>query len=353
MKRILVDLILVAFAALAIAAAAFALRPRDDRERLISAPLFPDAPRIVPTGEGLHVAAFSPGEDSVGINVAVATGLDVEVLRIDPVPSSASDPPLLLLGAGTPAAERLRAFLDAEDIDRFKCAESADPESDDSAHLFVLNRMGPPPRKDDNPFIADARDPEVRGFLDRTRTLFEEAETDAAARNVFRAETNAFWIRYEHIPADPTYEHQSKLNEWLSRLGLVPAKTETLPVPVAWTNTPAFRLSDFNVAVVSNMPVPARWLGNPADGIGDPAGFGWLQLNAASPAAGRLRAFLEKRRPWNATGGAHATAPFYLGGFFGDGIGPTNAWQVESSGLCPDLVDLVLDIRRLLLDSPE
>lgn len=343
MKRILPNLILAAFAALAIAAAAFALRPRDDRERLISAPLFPDAPRIVPTGTSFGITAFSPAAAAHSFNFSVVTGLDVEVLRLEP--ASPPESVLLAVGAGTPAAERLRAFLDGEDLDRLKWTKTGRPDA-----LLGLQRNDPPPREGEpSAYVSvfvDADDPGVRDFLARFHAAVAETEAEAAARNAFRAETNAFFVRYYHQPAPRSYEHQTKLNKWLSDFGLVSKKTENVPVPKAWTDTPAFRLSGFSVVAVSNAPVPARWFGDPAD-------IGWLQLDAASPAAERLRAFLEKRRPWESAGGPSQTSPLNDADFYGDGIGPTGGWRVTSPGQAPDLVDLVLDLRRLLLDSPE
>ena len=343
MKRILVDRILVAFVALAIAAAAFALQPRDDRERLVSAPLFPDAPRIVPTGTSFVIMAFSPAAATHSFNFSVVTGLDVEVLRLEP--ASPPEPALLVVGAGTPAAERLRAFLDGEDLDRLKWTKTGLPDA-----LLGLRRNDPPPREGEPPAYvsffadADADDPGVRDFLARFHAVVSETEAEAAARNAFRAETNAFFVRYYHQPAARSYEHQTKLNKWLSDFGLVSKKTKNVPVPEAWTDTPAFRLSGFSVVAVSNAPVPACWFGSPAD-------FGWLQLDAASPAAESLRAFLEKRHPWEFAGGPSQTSPLNDAYLYGGGIGPSGGWCVTSPGQAPDLVDLVLDLRRLLLES--
>jgi hypothetical protein len=158
---------------------------------------------------------------------------------------------------------------------------------------------------------------------------------------------------YKHGEPHRTYERQTWINRCLSWIGLAEKQTREEPVPAAWTKRPSFRLSPLNVVVEENLPAPAVW-------FSDMRGPGILLLAADSPAAAAVRALLEKRLPWRWRGlddpldQSGPLGTLYLWTFH-DGRDMGHYYSADPD---PELEDLLLDLRRILVEhsatrSPE
>lgn len=299
-------------------------------------PLFPNAPLVQSTRESFHIMEF--GTNCTQFAAVVATGLDVDVLRQEYNTEPHNTCRFFIIGAGTPSAERFAAFLNEEDLNRFALS---DTNSSLNEVLLVRDRLDPSP---ENLYIrADNSSQDCRDFLNRFFAMIAELEADAVSQGRFREESASFWFAYDHIPADLNYERQSYLNRFLSGLGLVSEKFETVPTPAAWTNTPAFRLSGFRLCAVSNLSGTARWFKDEPMNI--------LQIDEESPVAVRLRKFLEEQKPWNWNDESAYDPTLHEGELRGGGIGPASSWHAKSSGQAKNIVNFLLGVHRILVDS--
>ena len=291
MKRLalLSALFVLVFVALLAGGVANNRRSARERERILAAPVFPDAPRrtVVESFEGLRIELTATERRVRSERIDIVDGLDVECVRREDVsPDGAPDEASrvwLLVAEGSPSARRIREFWDRENPLQYRKTEW---KNEDTANRFLVDRTPGGPVGD-----IELGTPEGRAFRDRWLGLVAEIADDAAARGSVRTETCAVSLFYKHGEPHRTYERQTWINRCLSWIGLAEKQTREEPVPAAWTKRPSFRLSPLNVVVEENLPAPAVW-------FSDMRGPGILLLAADSPAAAAVRTLLEKRHPW-------------------------------------------------------
>ena len=353
MKRLalLSALFVLAFVALLAGVVANVRRAARERERILVAPVFPDAPRrtVVESFEGLRIELTATERRVRSERIDIVDGLDVECVRREDVsPDGAPDEASrvwLLVAEGSPSARRIREFWDRENPIQYRKTEWKEKDLD---NRFLVDRTPGRPIGD-----IELGTPEGRAFRDRWLGLVAEIADDAAARGSVRTETCAVSLFYKHGEPHRTYERQTWINRCLSWIGLAEKQTREEPVPAAWTKRPSFRLSPLNVVVEENLPAPAVW-------FSDMRGPGILLLAADSPAAAAVRALLEKRLPWRWRGlddpleQSGPLGTLYLRTFH-DGRDMGHYYSADPD---PELEDLLLDLRRILVEhsatrSPE
>ena len=345
MKRlaILSALFVLAFVALLAGGVANARRAARERERILAAPVFPDAPRrtVVESFDGNWLESTAAERRTRSESIDIVDGLDVECVRRETVsPDGEPDEAgrvWLLVAEGSPSARRIREFWDRENPIQYRKTEWKEEDLDN--RFLVCHKPGR--------HIGDIElgTPEGRAFRDRWLGLVAEIADDAAARGSVRTETCTVSLFYEHGKPCRTYERQTWINRFLFRFGLAEKKTREEPVPAAWTNRPSFRLSPLNVVVEENLPAPAVW-------FSDMRGPSILLLAADSPAAAAVRALLEKRLPWRWRGlddlfDAPPLGTLYLWTFH-DGRDMGHYYSADPD---PELEDLLLDLRRILVEQ--
>ena len=346
MKRLalLSALFVLVFVALLAGGVANNRRSARERERILAAPVFPDAPRrtVVESFEGLRIELTATERRVRSERIDIVDGLDVECVRREDVspdgePNKASRV-WLLVAEGSPSARRIREFWDRENPIQYRKTEWKEEDLD---NRFLVDRT--PGRS-----IGDIElgTPEGRAFRDRWLGLVAEIADDAAARGSVRTETCAVSLFYKHGEPHRTYERQTWINRCLSWIGLAEKQTREEPVPAAWTNRPSFRLSPLNVVVEENLPAPAVW-------FSDMRGPGILLLAADSPAAAAVRTLLEKRHPWRWRGlddpldQSGPLGTLYLRTFH-DGRDMGHYYSADPD---PELEGLLLDLRRILVEQ--
>ena len=346
MKRlaILSALVALAFVALLAGGVANVRRAARERERILVAPVFPDAPRrtVVESFDGNWLESTAAERRARSENIDIVDGLDVECVRRETVsPDGEPDEAgrvWLLIAEGSPSARRIREFWDRENPIQYRKTEWKEEDLDN--RFLVYHKPGR--------HIGDIElgTPEGRAFRDRWLGLVAEIAADAAARGSVRTETCVVSLFYEHGEPHRTYERQTWINRCLSRIGLAEKKTREEPIPAAWTNRPSFRLSPLNVVVEENLPAPAVW-------FSDMRGPRILLLAADSPAAAAVRALLEKRLPWRWRGlddpldQSGPLGTLYLRTFH-DGREMGNYYSGDPD---PELEGLLLDLRRILVEQ--
>jgi hypothetical protein len=346
MKRlaILSALVALVFVALLAGGVANNRRSARERERILVAPVFPDAPRrtVVESFEGLRIELTATERRGRSERIDIVDRLDVECVRREDVsPDGAPDEASrvwLLVAEGSPSARRIREFWDRENPLQYRKTEW---KNEDTANRFLVDRTPGGPVGD-----IELGTSEGRAFRDRWLGLVAEIEADVAARGSVRTETSAVSLFYEHGEPHRTYERQTWINRCLSRIGLAEKQTREEPVPAAWTNRPSFRLSPLNVVVEENLPAPAVW-------FSDMRGHRILLLAADSPAAAAVRALLEKRLPWRWRGlddpldQSGPLGTLYLRTFH-DGREMGHYYSADPD---PELEGLLLDLRRILVEQ--
>ena len=259
MKRLalLSALFALAFVALLAGGVANVRRAARERERILVAPVFPDAPRrtVVESFEGLRIELTATERRVRSERIDIVDGLDVECVRREDVsPDGAPDEASrvwLLVAEGSPSARRIREFWDRENPIQYRKTEWKEEDLD---NRFLVDRTPGRPIGD-----IELGTPEGRAFRDRWLGLVAEIEADAAARGSVRTETCVLSLFYKHGKPCRTYERQTWINRFLFRFGLAEKQTREEPVPAAWTKRPSFRLSPLNVVVEENLPAPAVW----------------------------------------------------------------------------------------------